>query len=426
MKHFNTIVAGNGLVGSAAARYLSEWGEQITIIGPSEPGDHSQHSGVFSSHYDQGRLTRKYSQDPVWAPVSSRAVDNYTILEEKSGIQFHGAVGRVHANRYASSEKTHDATDLLAWMADVDPSGNQLSYSPPDDKTWKDQFPFLNFPEDYGLFYEAAPAGYVNPREMLRAQNVIAQRHGAEIIDDYIINVNSTADKATITTAGGLTLSGEKVLIACGAFTNFNNLLPEPLPLRLKTESMIWAEVSPETAVRLQSMPGVGYDIEDPDIDDIYIAPPLLYPDGTYKIKMGCNTAHELWPTTLAEVQAWFQSGASDLDLPPMERALRSILPDVEFLNIISHRCIVTYTPSGYPMIDRVPSDDYGRLFVATGGNGSGAGGSDTLGHLAAGLMHDGRWLEGMLREPFLATTEWGENQKSLTKAQTRALTRNE
>ncbi|MEM7335427.1 MAG: hypothetical protein AAF490_25335, partial [Chloroflexota bacterium] len=83
---------------------------------------------------------------------------------------------------------------------------------------------------------------------------------------------------------------------------------------------------------------------------------------------------------------------------------------------------IVTYTPSGYPTIDQLPTDENGRLFVATGGNGTGAQGSDTLGRLAAGLMHDGRWIDTIPRQVFLASNNWGESDKKLTKAQARAM----
>ena len=420
MQQYTYIVVGNGLMGSAAARYLSEWSDHVALIGPNEPAEHGNHDGVFSSHYDEGRLAHKQSRDPLWAVISRAAVCAYPKLETLSGVSFHGPVGRVIANR-ANIEENEE---LLTWMASVDPTREQLHFYDATDRGWQQHFPYLNFPTGYTLLHELPPAGYVNPRAMLRAQNVVARQQGATIIDQPVLHIQSKATGVEVNTADGRRYQAEKVLIAAGAFTNFNQLLPEPLPLLLKTETMIWADVTPETANRLQTMPGVGYDIDDPDLDDIYMAPPLLYPDGRYKIKMGCNTKGELWPATLAEIQAWFQRGDSDRDKPAMERALRQILPDVEFLNISSHRCIVTYTPSGYPMIDGVPSDPHGRLFVATGGNGAGAAGSDTLGSLAAGLLHDGRWIESLPREPFLATNQWGQSKKVLTKAQARALGR--
>lgn len=418
MQAYEFIVIGNGLMGSAAAHYLSQWSKAVALIGPSEPADHSRHNGVFSSHYDEGRLAHKYSQDPIWSVISQAAVQTYGPLQAQSGLQFHGPVGRVIANRFSADEQAR----LLGWIAQSDPSGRELQFFEATDRRWQTQFPYLHFPAGYALLYEAAPAGYINPRALLRAQNVVAQQQGTDLIDQQVTGVKATATGVTVTTADGQHYQADKVLIACGAFTNFNGLLPQPLPLLLKTETMIWADIAPETAARLATMPGVGYNIVDPEIDDTYMAPPLRYPDGQYKIKMGCNTKSELWPATLAEIQAWFQSGNSDSELPAMTRAIKSILPDVEFLKITSHRCIVTYTPSGYPTIDRALGDPSGRLFVATGGNGSGAAGSDILGKLAAGFAFDGRWLAELPREPFLATNRWGEGKKVLSKAQLRAL----
>lgn len=419
MKKYRYIVIGNGLIGSAAARYLSSQSDSVALVGPGEPEDHSQHHGVFSSHYDQGRLTRELSRDPIWSVIANRAVHNYGVIEAQSGVRFHGGVSRILASKFSDSERE----ELLAWMAWAkEEHGVEYRHFGADDGSWKEMFPFLDFPAGFELFYEPPPAGYINPRAMLKAQNVIAQQQGADIFNMQVVDVASTAVSTIITTDTGEQFSGEKVLVACGAFTNFNNLLPQPIPLRLKTEAMVWGTVAEETAVRLQTMPSLGYNIDDPHIDDIYMAPPIQYPDGTYKIKLGCNSNGEQWPQTLEDVQRWFQSGSSELDMPPMVAALKSVLPDVDFLNFTSHRCIVTYTPSGYPTIDHAPGDEYGRIFVATGGNGTGAQGSDTLGFLAADYMVNGRWLETLPRQPFKATNQWGKTDKKLTKAQTRAL----
>lgn len=418
MQSYEYIVVGNGLMGSAVARYLSQWSDRVAIIGPSEPADHSRHAGVFSSHYDEGRLAHKYSQDPIWSVISQEAVQSYGPLEAQSGIRFHGPVGRVIANRYTPEEKER----IIAWINACDPSGRELQLFDATDRSWQAHFPYFHFPADYDLLYEKAPAGYINPRALVRAQNAATRQQGGIVIDQLVTGVHATATGVTVTTVNGEVYEAEKVLIAGGAFTNFNGLLPQPLPLLLKTETTIWADIDPATAARLQTMPGVSYNIVDSALDDIYMAPPLLYPDGQYKVKMGCNTKGEAWPATLAEVQAWFQTGNSDGDLPAMARAIRQILPAVEFQQITSQRCIVTYTPSGYPTIDQAPGDPHGRLYVATGGNGSGAAGSDTLGKLAAGLMHDGRWIDDLPREPFLATNQWGQSKKVLTKAQKRAL----
>ncbi len=205
----------------------------------------------------------------------------------------------------------------------------------------------------------------------------------------------------------GQRFSADRVLVACGAFTNADGLLPHPVSIRCKTETTVWGSVGAATAAAMGDLPAITSDVDDLDLDDVYIAPPLRYPDGVHRIKLGANTRHESWPVALSEISDWFRTGASDLDLPALERQLRRHFPAVDFIDVTSHRCVVTYTPTGYPMIDRAPHDPTDRLYVAVGGNGQGAGGSDTLGMLAARTVAGEPWPTGLPREPFLASHDW-------------------
>ncbi len=62
-------VIGRGLWGAAATRHLAMAGADVTLIGPSEPDDKHAHTGVFGSHYDEGRITRKNALDEYWIGV---------------------------------------------------------------------------------------------------------------------------------------------------------------------------------------------------------------------------------------------------------------------------------------------------------------------------------------------------------------------
>ena len=392
---FQTIVIGAGLMGSAATRYLSAWGDGVAVIGPAEPQDEASHTGVFASHYDQARLTVRLTKDVTWSRIARHAMDKYRELEAASGVSFYRPVGRLLVESPQSPTREWDTALDVAAAEGID----YQVYAAGDDG-WRARFPDLDFPAGFDVLYEPDPAGYVNPRGMLQAQLTIGAQQGATVIRETVVDVQADAAGVTVTTDAGATYRADKVLVAAGAFTNFNNLLPHPIPLKLKTEDIILGQVSPADAARLADMPVVNYQIIDADIDDIYMTPPLQFPDGNYYVKLGCNTRTELWPRTLPEVQDWFRRGIGDPCEQAMADALRVILPRTDFQRMVSRRCIVTYTPSGLPTIDAV-SD---RVFVVTGGNGSGAKGSDTLGHLAAGLLHDGRWLDDIPRAPFQLT----------------------
>ena len=90
-------VIGRGLIGSAAARHLSKMGHDVALIGPDEPADFSRHSGVFGSHYDEGRITRTF--DPgvkFWRDVNRASISRYGEISAESGVEFYREVGTLH------------------------------------------------------------------------------------------------------------------------------------------------------------------------------------------------------------------------------------------------------------------------------------------------------------------------------------------
>ncbi|MCP3857298.1 MAG: FAD-binding oxidoreductase [Actinomycetia bacterium] len=387
---FDVVVVGNGLFGSAAARHLAVLGESVALVGPGEPADALTHDGVFASHYDEGRLTRRFDRRPSWAPVTRRAVDGYRALEEESGIDFHHPVGALISGPAGDLTADTDENPIPILLE----RGIDHTLYEPGDRSWRDAYPQIDLPTDYYVIHEPAPAGHINPRRLIAAQNLVAESNGAMIVRELVTEVVDDGSGARITTESGRRIGAEKVLVAAGAFTNFNGLVLEPLPLTIETEVVAFGRVSPHEAARLASTPTVSYSIDDPVIDSIYMVPPVLYPDGDHYIKLGANTTSDLFPETLPEIQDWFRTGDSDFALPSFESALTSLWPTTEFLGFESGRCILCRTPSGDPMIRKVEE----RVFVATAGNGGGAKSSDTWGELAAGLVHDGRWPADVVR----------------------------
>lgn len=385
---YEILIIGAGLIGSAAARYLSQYADSVALIGPDEPGDPAAHSGVFASHYDEGRLTRRISRDPVWSALAQMAIEQYRPLEAASGISFYNPVGMlvVDSDRMTSHMKAD-----LNWAREA---GIDFNFYPAGDARWQTQFPAYHFPSDYWVLHEPPPAGMINPRAMLRAQLTAAERQGTTCIRDIARYVVPHADGVTVTTQLGEEYHAQKVLVAAGAFSHLFNLLP-PVGLFAETETIILGEVDEPTATTLANLPTLIFFIDDPEIDDIYMTPPLRYPDGRFYIKMGANTKSDQFPKTLEDVQIWFRTGDSDVHKGAFERALQGILPDVHFLSFQTKRCILCRTPSGKPVVDQVSE----RVYVATGGNGEGAKSSDALGRLAAGLVWEGRWDKRIPRE---------------------------
>jgi len=369
-------------MGSAAVRYLSQSTPNIAIIGPDEPTDYAKHDGVFASHYDEGRLTHRLSKDLTWAKLTTRAIDQYKVIEQQSGIDFHvpvGAliVGRPQADNHYLAHKDEIAHALhipLRRYAD----GAAIAHA----------HPMLAFPADYQGIFEGAPAGYISPRRLIQAQLAIASQQGATVVRQVVVKVEQTTAAVKLTTDRGATYMAQRVLIANGAFTNCFDLLPRRLALRIKNETTLHAQVPEHEAQRLTGMPTVGYEIESPMLNGIYMAPPIRYPDGKYYIKLGCDTSADQTLPDYAAMMAWMQHGDSDRVAADIRDALLMLIPGLEAHSFSSKRCLVTYTPHSKPYVDQIDE----RLFIATGGNGSSAKCSDTLGFLAAQLLRDQAW----------------------------------
>ncbi|HSN08209.1 MAG TPA: FAD-dependent oxidoreductase, partial [Hanamia sp.] len=177
-------------------------------------------------------------------------------------------------------------------------------------------------------------------------------------------------------------------LLAPGSFVNFLNLLKRKLILKIKSETTIWVKVNEQEAQRLSSLPGLLYKINEPEIQDIYLIRPLKYPDGNFYLKMGANLPNDIHFTSLPEVQEWFKNGHKKDNRPVLEKALKSILPNLLIEEIHEKKCIVCYTQHGKPYIGPIEKG----LFVAAGGNGYAAMSSDALGKIAATVLLENRF----------------------------------
>jgi sarcosine oxidase len=268
------------------------------------------------------------------------------------------------------------------------------------DRSWKKSFPFLDFPDEYSVIHEPAPAGYINPRDLIRAQLSCASQNGASIVRETAIRIRKTPGEGYgIETDAGGRHTAHKVVIAAGAFSNCYELLEKKLAFQPETESVLLGRVSDEDGARLAQAPTVIYLIDDPEIWDAYMTPPIRYPDGHFYVKLGANSAYDTKPTTLDAMGQWFRNGDSDRSMDAMARALRSLWPGLEFLSMETRRCILCRTPNGYPILDEV--DD--GLVVAAGGNGGCAKNSDALGCLASGLTSGRAWPPELPRDLFKA-----------------------
>jgi sarcosine oxidase len=259
--------------------------------------------------------------------------------------------------------------------------------------------PFLHFPADSTFFLEAAPGGYINPRELIQAQLAVAQKQGAVVMRETAVSLNTHPDHISITTKEGQSYQSRQLLLATGAYSNCLNLLPRQLDLYVETETIVLAEVAAAEVARLQEMPAVIYQANLGRVSGFYMLPPIEYPNGRFYIKMGCGTVADKKLYTYDDIQSWMRSGDSDAALADMQAAMLGMLPGLAVQSWQTKRCLLTYTSHQKPFIGAV--DEANRIFVVTGGNGTSAKSSDAIGHLAANLMLKGKWEDSLARELF-------------------------
>jgi glycine/D-amino acid oxidase-like deaminating enzyme len=382
---FDVLVIGKGLMGTAAARYLQGFGAATAVLGPDEPHNPQTHDGIFASHYDQGRITRRLSKDLAWATLADRSIAQYRELETRSGIQFYEPTGGLYVGPDDGSHAYWQNAAAIGQRFGV-------AYDELTADELAARLPRLHFPAGFAGILEHAPAGYINPRGLIAAQLTVFAEQGGAILRETAVTVTRHPTHLTIQTREGSRYETRKLLIAAGGFSNCFGLLERPLPLRLKTETIILAELDAAEAARLGDMPTVIYEIASPDLDGIYLLPPIVYPDGRFYLKMGCDTRlDQTLPHDVAAIRRWFIHGDSDAMLPAMRAALEDIIPRLRAQSWQTKRCLITYTPHGKPLIDVVVP---GQVYVCTGGNGSSAKSSDAIGQLAASLTWHDAWQD--------------------------------
>ena len=385
---FRVAVIGKGMIGSAAARHLARQTDGVALIGPDEPPVRAEHQDVFGSHYDEGRIYRILDGDPIWARLAERSIARYADIEAASGIPFYEEVGMLAT--------TVDAPAAFVEAYARTGSALGVTFERLSARELAARFPYLEFGPGASGVFEPHRAGHLSPRRLVEAQTVAAARHGATVIREAVHTLSVRDRGVEVTTASGETLWAERVLVATGGFANVHAVLPRPLAITVRGRTILLAEVAGERLERLRAMPSV---IPGPveGLGDLYVLPPIRYPDGRHYVKIGTGElGHPL--STLQELGDWFRHSGADEDREALQRALLALIPDVAGAPIHTDTCVVTATASGHPYVDLLAE---GRVCVAVGGNGKAAKSSDEIGRLAAGLLLAGEWCDDLPVEAF-------------------------
>lgn len=362
-------VVGQGMIGAAATRHLAEAGFDVTLVGTGEPASYANHDGVFSSHYDSGRITRGLDAVPFWSEVSRASISRYRRLEAATGVRFYEEVGLLMTG-------LENGRGLIGDVVQVAENA-QLECDYLRGDALVKRFPYFAFEAGILGLHEPANAGYINPREMVRAQLIAARVAGAKLVDGVVDGIDESETSVALK-VGDETLSFERVMLATGGFSEA--LLGDLVPLRVFARTVALFPLDEPEQARLQGMPS--HIALPEDGRDPYLLPPIRYPDGKVYLKMGGDPDDVLLPET-SDVKEWFRSGGSREVGVHLEEEIRSRIPELQCGPRMILPCVTTFTDDELPAIKHVS----GRVCVAVGGNGKGAKNSDELGRLGAELL---------------------------------------
>lgn len=375
---FEVAVIGAGPMGSAAARHLAEAGLRVVLVGPDEPMDKATHSGAFASHYDQARVTRRLDQNHDWSRMSSRSIDRYSEIEERSGQPFFHASGSMMAGPETGKGAAFIQSSLTV------AGDHRIAHEELRGEALAERFPFLEFPDGILALYEHTSAGWINPRDHVRAETAAAGKAGAVTHRTEVSKVQETCDGATITCADGTVLKAERFVVACGAFSAFDALIPNPPAMKVFARTVAFFRIDAQEAKRLAAMPSIVY--IPPDLScDPYILPPVAYADGHIYLKIG-GDPEDVELASPAEIKDWFKGGGDEGVGDFLADQLTKLMPSLRYTALSFGSCVTAFTSSGFPVIQQATD----RSYWLTGGNGAGAKCADELGWLCAKLILDG------------------------------------
>ncbi len=372
-------VIGRGLIGSGAGRHLAESGRSMALIGPGEPSDWNASGGPFSSHHDQGRITRIAGRNAMWTEVAAHACARYADIETRSGIGFHTPRGVLVSYP--------DAAD---WVDRAEHWGSDAHLVDPD---WVRSETGVAIESGLDIAFEGAPAGHINPRRLVAAQTRLTELAGGTVIDDAVRAVERRNGGFELSGAFG-SITADRILVSTGGFGS--ELFDWKLDVERRARTIVMARLADDGRI-----PSLILD-QPPDdrVQEVYWVPPVEYPDGSVRIKIGGNMKDTIFlePDELVD---WFHGDGDPAEIDCLGNNLCALLPDAPLGDVTTQPCVITGTPTGMPYIGMV--DD--GIGVAIAGNGSAAKSSDELGRLGASLFGEAGWDSGL--DPSLFTPQF-------------------
>jgi sarcosine oxidase len=366
--NYDVIVSGVGSMGSAACYFLAKSG--INVLGIEQFGI----SHDWGSHGGQSRIIRKaYFEHPDYVPLLQRAYENWTELEQLSGMPVFLRTGLLYAG--IPGEPVIEGVKKSAGLFNI--PVQQCTHHELEKK-----FPAFCIPDGYEILFEP-DAGFLTPERAILLYTEQAIRLGADIhTHEKVLSWNKQNGLITVETDQG-TYSASKLIVTAGPWAS--GLMPPLSPqLQVSRQIIAWMNVTDKTRVEYGHFPC--WLIAEGGKSGAYYGFPYLHP-GEFGGPIGLKIAlHYPGDTTDPDKIGRLVNPSESDDLV---RFMNHFLPGTYHSTHILKTCMYTNTPDEHFIIDFLPGQN-NDVVLAAGFSGHGFKFASAVGEILADLALKG------------------------------------
>lgn len=349
MQTFDWIVVGNGLAGAAVSYELARQGLSVLLI-----DSHPPRAATNATRYSYGVVSYWAGGSDLTHQLCQAGIAKQRQLPEELGAD----------TQFREMDFLLTITpglDGAALQAQYEATGVSLEWVTPSQA--RDLEPLLNAQAISGALL--LRQGHVSPPHLVSAYNQAFHQLGGTQLGAAVIGLNRVKDRVTGVLTEAQSYAAHGVILAAGACSrrllgSLGVVLPlyhtqaelietGPSPLTLRTQVM--AAMNLRFALEAEaSQPQVRHLWDHPGAE---VVPPILdsgaiqFQDGHFCLGQISRTLTSLEPPISARDRQ-----RSDRHL---RAALASLLPDIATLPGTWHRCLVSFSGDGLPLVGALP-----------------------------------------------------------------------
>jgi sarcosine oxidase len=360
----DTIVAGLGGMGSAAAYHLAARGKRVLGL--------ERHAPVHdrgSSHGESRIIRQAYFEDPAYVPLLLRAYELWEGLERETGRDLMSLVGALMIG-------PPDGALVSGSVASADEHG--LPYEILSASELKRRYPIFEPDPDVVALYEER-AGFVRPEAGVKAHLDLASSLGAELrFEERITSWEAGSSGVRVETERG-SYEAERLVVSAGAWAG-ELLAGLGLPLEVTRQILFWFR--PEGGVEPYAPERVPIWIYEPDDGNMFYSFPAV--DGADTVKVAFFRADGK-PTNPETIDREVHGEEVEFIRGYLARHVPSMNGDL----VAAKTCMYTNTPDEHFVISTHP--DHPHISIAAGFSGHGYKFCSVVGEILADLATEGK-----------------------------------